>query len=101
MGGNWPAIIAASVVIVWFVGILIRIFRQRYSKAKTVSATVIHKQVTESFSKYSGKTENYFVTFRIGNKHRSFKVSQFSYNGYRIGETGTLKYKADRLIDFS
>ena len=49
----------------------------------------------------TGKAKQCYVTFLIGNKHRSFRVSEFSYHGFRNGETGTLKYRGDRLIDFS
>ena len=101
MGGNWPGIIAVAVTIIWFTAILVWILKQRYGKAKTVKATVIHKQISDSFSKYSGNTKLFYITFQIGRKHRSFKVSEFSYHGYRIGESGMLKYKADRIIDFS
>jgi hypothetical protein len=42
----------------------------------------------------------YAVTFQIGNKRKSFYVSELSYGGYRKGEKGTLTYRGDRLIDF-
>ena len=38
--------------------------------------------------------------FSVGEKKKSFYVSQFSYGGYRVGEKGTLKHKGDRLIGF-
>ena len=31
----------------------------------------------------------------------SFYVSELSYGGYRVGESGTLKYRGDRIIDFN
>ena len=100
--GNFGGYIAVSVTIIWFVGMLVWFFKRQYGRTKTASATVVSKQITESFSKYSGngKVKHYYVTFLIGGKRRSFQVSEFSYNGYRKGETGTLKYKGDRLIDF-
>ena len=69
----------------------------------TAKATVVHKQKVDTFSKYSGtgKHTRYAVTFSMGDKKRSFYVSELSYGGYRIGETGMLKYKGDRLIDFT
>ena len=103
MPDNLTGYIGAAITIIWFVGMLIWFFRRQYGCTKSVKATLVNKQVTESFSKYSatGKTNHYYVTFQIGTKRRSFKVSEFSYNGYHKGETGTLKYKGDRLIDFS
>ena len=103
MPENLGGYIGLAVTIIWFVGMLIWFFRRQYGRAKKVSATVVNKQVTETFSKYagSGKEKVYYVTFLAGGKRRSFKVSAFSYNGYRVGESGTLTYKGDRLIDFS
>ena len=97
------AYFGAAVTILWFIGMLVWFFRRQYGRTKSVKATLVNKQVTQSFSKYSasGKSYHYYLTFLINGKRRSFQVSEFSYNGYRKGETGTLKYKGDRLIDFS
>ncbi|MBE6958351.1 MAG: DUF2500 domain-containing protein [Ruminococcaceae bacterium] len=102
MPENLSGYIAVAVVIIWFVGMLVWFFRRQYGPTTTVRATVVNKQVTESFSKHSGtgKSNQYYVTFLIGKKRRSFRVSEFSYGGYHKGETGTLKYKGDRIIDF-
>lgn len=80
-----------------------RFLKNLFAPVTTVKATVVHKQKVDTFSKYSGtgKHTKYAVTFSVGDKKRSFYVSQLSYGGYRIGETGTLKYKGDRLIDFT
>lgn len=40
------------------------------------------------------------VAFMANGKKRYFYVSEFSYGGYRINETGTLKYRGDRLLSF-
>lgn len=102
MPDNLIGMIAVALTVAWFIGILVWCFNRKYGKTKTANATVVHKQVNEVFSKYSGngKAYNYYVTFQFNGKRKSFSVSEFSYNGYRKGETGTLKYKGDRLIDF-
>ena len=84
------------------VSILIRTIKNRYAPIKTVKAVVIDKNKIETFSKYSGngKAEKYVIVFSVNGKKKSFCVSQFSYNGYRINEKGTLKYKGDKLIEF-
>ena len=84
------------------VSFLIRTIKNRYAPIKTVKAVVIDKNKIETFSKYSGngKVEKYVIVFSINGKKKSFYVSQFSYNGYRINEKGTLKYKGDKLIEF-
>ena len=84
------------------VSILIRTIKNRYAPIKTVKAVVIDKNKIETFSKYSGngKAEKYVIVFSVNGKKKSFYVSQFSYNGYRINEKGTLKYKGDKLIEF-
>ena len=84
------------------VSFLIITIKNRYAPIKTVKAVVIDKNKIETFSKYSGngKAEKYVIVFSANGKKKSFYVSQFSYNGYRINEKGTLKYKGDKLIKF-
>ena len=85
------------------VAVLIRVIKNKCAPVKTEKAVVVHKQTVEQFSKYSGNGKHikYVVVFSVDGKNRSFYVSQFSYNGYRVNEKGTLTYKGDRLIDFS
>ena len=84
------------------VSLFVKVVKNRYAPIKTVKAVVIDKNKVENFSKYSGtgKSEKYVSVFSIGGKKKSFYVSQFSYNSYRVNEKGTLKYKGDKLIDF-
>ena len=84
------------------VSILVKAVKNRYAPLKTVKAVVIDKNKVENFSKYSGtgKSEKYVIVFSVDGKKKSFYVSQFSYNGYRVNERGTLKYKGDKLIEF-
>ena len=103
MEGIWIAfigVILTLMILAFFLGI---IQSRKHGHTKTVCATVVNKQKYEVFSKYSGtgKIEKHCVTFLINGKRKIFDVSEFSYNGYHKGETGTLKYKGDRLIDFS
>ena len=105
-----PENISSIVMVSLFMGvsalamgrILIRTIKNRYAPIKTVKAVVIDKNKIETFSKYSGKgkTEKYVIVFSINGKKKTFYVSQFSYNDYRINENGTLKYKGDKLIAF-
>ena len=83
-------------------GILVRTLKNRYAPVKTVKAVVIDKNIVDTFSKYSGngKAEKYVIVFSVDGRKKSFSVSQFSYNGYRVNEKGTLKYKGDKLISF-
>ena len=87
------------------IGILIAIRKGKnlFSPVKTVDATVVNKQKVEVFSKYSGTGTHvkYAVTFLAEDKRISFYVSSVSYGGYKIGQSATLTYKGDRLIDFS
>lgn len=82
--------------------IMARFFKSRFGKTVTVSATVVHKQKVEqkSFKAPLYTRVKYAVTFQIGNKRKSFYVSELSYRGYRKGEKGTLTYRGDRLINF-
>ena len=45
--------------------------------------------------------EKYTIVFSTTDKKLAFNVSEFSYNGYNIGESGTLKYKGHKIIEFS
>ena len=84
------------------VSLLVKAVKNRYAPIKTVKAVVIDKNKVEAFSKYSGNgmSEKYVIVFSVEGKKKSFYVSQFSYNGYRVNERGTLKYKGDKLIEF-
>ena len=84
------------------VSLLVKTVKNRYAPIKTVKAVIIDKNKVETFSKYSGtgKSEKYVIVFSVNGKKKSFYVSQFSYNGYRVNEKGTLKYKGDKLIEF-
>ena len=105
-----PENISNIIIISLFVGVsalavvslLVKAVKNRYAPLKTVKAVVIDKNKVENFSKYSGtgKSEKYVIVFSVDGKKKSFYVSQFSYNGYRVNEKGTLKYKGDKLIDF-
>ena len=105
-----PENISNIVIISLFVGvgvlvmvsILIRSVKNRYAPIKSEKAVVVYKNKVETFSKYSGsgKRAKYVIVFSVDGKKKSFYVSQFSYNGYRIHEKGTLQYKGDKLIAF-
>ena len=84
------------------VSLLVKTVKNRYAPIKTVKAVIIDKNKVETFSKYSGtgKSEKYVIVFSVNGKKKSFYVSQFSYNGYRVNEKGMLKYKGDKLIEF-
>ena len=75
---------------------------RQYGPVKTVKAKVVDKHKTETFSKYAGngKAIRYVVTFEISGKRKGFYVSEFSYGGYRKGESGTLKYRGNKIVDF-
>ena len=105
-----PENIASTVLISIFLGLgflaavraTSKLLQSRYGPIRTVKAVVADKQTVEAFSKYSGtgKSVKYVIVFKIDGKKKSFYVSQFSYNGYRVNEKGTLKYRGDRLIEF-
>ena len=82
--------------------IIVRTIKNRYAPIKKVKAVIIDINKIESFSKYSGsgQTEKYVIVFSVNGKKKSFYVSQFSYNGHKVNENGTLKYKGNKLISF-
>lgn len=99
-----------SMIAVLFIGLWmfvmicvgVRVLRTRLAKEKTVKAVVLDKQKVDVFSKYAGNgsRQKYIIIFLAEGKRLSFYVSEYSYGGYRIDETGILRYKGHRLIDF-
>lgn len=87
-----------------YTGFLIwRFLRGKYGPIKTVKAKVVSKYKLDTQTKIYGslaKPAGYAVVFSINGKTRRFLVSEFSYNGYRKGETGTLRYRGDRIVSF-
>lgn len=99
---NIIALIIFALWILLIVVIAVRFLRNKFAPVRCENAVVIHKQTAENFSKYagSGKRTRYVVIFSVDGKKRSFYVSEFSYKGYRLNETGKLTYKGNRIIDF-
>lgn len=100
---NIPGYIFFGIILVLGIACAVRFLWDKCCPIKMVKAIVVHKQTVETFSKYSGtgKHTKYAVTFLAGQKKLSFYVSEFSYRGYKVNETGILKYKGRKLIDFS
>ena len=95
---------AVAVALLLFGRIICRSLRNKYAKLKTGKALVTDKFVSDKFTKIYGaaaKKPQYYVVFEMDGKKMSFRVSEFSYAGYKVGERGTLKYKGDKLVDFS
>ena len=97
-------VMLAVVFTVIYTGFLVwRFFRGKYGPIKTVKAQVVSKYKLDTQSKIYGslaRPTGYAVVFSINGKNRRFLVSEFSYNGYRKGETGTLRYRGDRIVSF-
>ena len=105
MSSNVSNILGILFLSLWFVVAVIysvRLLRSKFGPVRTVKAIVVDKNKVEVFSKYagSGKNKKYVIVFEANGKKLSFYVSEFSFGGYRVGETGMLKYRGDRLIDF-
>ena len=83
--------------------LIIKFLRNIFSPVKAVKAVVVDKYKTQSVSKIQGtfKREGFVVVFSDGNKRYAFKVSEFSFQSYKINEKGTLKYKGNKIIGFS
>lgn len=83
--------------------IIYNLLKNRYAPITSEKAQIVDKYVVDNFSKIFGrlaKKPQYYVVFSVGNKKHSFRVSEFSYRGYKVKERGTLKYKGNRLIEF-
>ena len=99
---NAIAVLFLGLWVAAIVGIFMKMVKNKHAPARTVEAVVVDKNVVEIFSVYSGngKREKYEVVFSINGKKKTFYVSEFSYDGYGVGEKGMLTYKGDSLIGF-
>ena len=79
-----------------------RVMRLWVLPAKSVKAVVVDKYKYDTLAPRSptGKNTTYAVIFLVSGKRKRFYVSPLGYDGYRIGESGTLKYKGTRLLGF-
>ena len=95
-------VFAALFLICWFF-IIKRFIYSKYAPSKTVKAEVFDKYSRIPVSKYPGvfNQAEYIVVFKTKDKRLAFRVSENSYSSYKIKEKGTLKYKGQKLIDFS
>lgn len=95
-------ILGVSVIMILGSLQFIKMAINRFAPVKTSKAVVVDKTVIERFSKYavSGMVKEYVIVFSLEGKKKSFSVSQFSYNGYKINEKGTLTYQGNRIISF-
>ena len=102
MPDNLPSLILMGLMVLVSLLCALRVVGRKLSPKKTVTAEVVHKQTSETFSKYkgNGKVTKYCVVFLAEGKKRSFYVHELSYHGYRVGEKGKLTYQGDRLIRF-
>ena len=101
----FSTVIAAAflgLLLLILVGMIVGAVKQRYGKPRTVRAVVVNKYIEESFSKYSGngQRERYVIVFSTQREKLSFYVTEFSYHGYELKESGILTYRGGQLIDF-
>ena len=107
MPGNIANTIIASLFFsLWGLAAVIflaKLINNKFAPIKTVSAIIIDKNIIETFTKYSGngRHKKYVIIFSINGKKKSFYVSHFSYDSYKINEKGILKYKGDKIVDFN
>lgn len=96
------SILLAALWLFVMIKLVVRAVRSRTAPMTEARAAVVDKQKIEHFSKYSGsgKSERYVVVFLAEGKKLSFYVSEFSWRGYHVGDTGTLQYRGDKLIGF-
>lgn len=65
-----------------------------------VKAKLIDKLIESSIDANNIIQENYILVFEINNQKKMFSVSYANYKKYKVGVTGTLRYKRNRFVDF-
>lgn len=97
------AFVGVSAVIA--LGVAVRLLKDTFGPVKTEDAVVFDKRkyderiIRKAQAPYTSK--KYVVDFDCHGKKKSFYVAEISYNSYKKGQKGTLKYKGSKLIDFS
>ena len=94
-------VITALALLLWLF-LCVRFIKNMFLPVKTTRATVCNKYTVKTSAKTPSplSPKKYMVVFSAGEKRLSFQVSEFSYNGYNLGEKGALTYKGNRIIDF-
>lgn len=96
-------LLAMACTLFVFGKIFYQTIRDKYTKVKTAKARVVDKFKADQFARIYGsaaRVPQYYVVFQMNGRKKAFRVSEFSYAGYRIGESGTLKYRGGKLVDF-
>ena len=102
-GMSVPQIIWLGLMAIVYILVAAGMLRHIIAPVRTVKARVAGKNRVESVlkTKAGGKHTRYVVIFETEGKRLSFYVSEFSWNGYHVGERGQLTYKGGRLLDFA
>ncbi len=102
--GKISSVIFVILEIVIIFGIGIRLAQICFFKEKHENAIVFDKQCYDKqiYSKFQAPyvKKEFVVTFECKNKRLHFSVNEISYNNYKKGQKGILKYKGNRLIEF-
>ena len=85
----------------WFF-IIKKLIQSKYLPVKAVKAEVLDKYKLHTPSEYPKiyKPEHYMVVFKTKDTKLSFRVSEFTYNNYKVKEKGTLQYRGNQIISF-
>lgn len=104
VAGNILNYIFGIIEIIIISGIIIRLIHNNFSKEKEEKAVVINKQCFDRQIYRKNQVpfvkKECIVTFQCKKKKRHFDVSELSYDNYKVGQKGALKYKGNHLIDF-
>lgn len=102
MDGSIINIIFILVFLICWVLIIIRLVHTRFAPVKTIKAQIVdkYKLNTKSIYPKTFKGDMCKVVFKTKNKKLSFLVSQITFDNYKKGQKGTLKYKGNKIIDF-
>lgn len=92
------------VVLAILIGVIRRFWRDRLSKTIKVKASVIDK-ISDDYQAvipngYPHTRTDYILVFSAGNRVLRFMTSVWIFDSVKKGDTGTLKYKGNRLISF-
>lgn len=99
------AVLGGALFLVVAGGLIYRLFRDCFSRARTVQARLADKEES-SYERVgtSGKVyrkADYILVFEAGGRQLRFLTSFWNYDAFKVGTHGVLKYRGGKFLSFT
>ena len=79
---------------------VVRFILRYFGPVKTAMAEVVAMHRTGIDTNQAQEGNRCVITFQIGEKRKSFYVTEERCSTFQMGQRGTLTYRGERLVDF-